>query len=297
MELRHLRYFVAVARGQNVTRAAAELRVAQPALSRQIRDLEEELGFALFVRSARSLVLTPAGTEFLKQAGEILAQVKEGVAAARVVAEGDEGSLTIGYAPTLTVTLLPDALRAFETAVPKARVHLRDLSTREMLAGLCERKLDLALMIEPSKKALQEVEFLPLRALNAHVAVAKQHLFSRRRSVSLDRVSDERILAYASEEYPEYHEWITRVFASAARMPKIAEEHDSVTSLIAAVEAGRGVAMVLDGFKALAGSRLKLCRVSPAPTPHFVGIAFLKGRQSPTAAQFLEIVRRTAEAG
>jgi DNA-binding transcriptional LysR family regulator len=149
MELRHLRYFVVVAEEQNVTRAAERLHVSQPPLSRQIRDLEEELGVA-FPRTAKSLALTEAGKLFLGEARAILFQVDKAVEAVRTAARGERGRLRIGYAPSLTVGLLPQALRTFERERPGVRVALLDLSSEECLRRLAEKKIDLALTVEPT---------------------------------------------------------------------------------------------------------------------------------------------------
>src|SRR5437868_2434165 len=127
MELRHLRYFVAVAEAENVSRAALKLHVSQPALSRQIRDLEEELGFNLLERSAKSVRLTEAGRVFLAESRAVLARVNDAVNAARQIAIGAHGELHVGYAPTLAVRILPPALRAFQSALPGVRVKLHDL--------------------------------------------------------------------------------------------------------------------------------------------------------------------------
>src|SRR3954463_4164480 len=133
MELRHLRYFIAVAEAENVTRAALKLHVSQPGLSRQVRDLEDELGFALFKRSAKSVKLPEAGAVFLKEARAVLERAGEAVQAARAVATGGRGEVHIGYAPSLTARILPPTLRAFQSVAPGVRVKLHDLATEEML--------------------------------------------------------------------------------------------------------------------------------------------------------------------
>src|SRR6185437_14865404 len=107
MELRHLRYFVAVAEAENVSRAALKLHVSQPGISRQIKDLEDEIGFQLFERSAKSLKLTEAGKVFLAEAKSILQRAEAAVQNARAVAAGAGGELHVGYAPSLTVKILP----------------------------------------------------------------------------------------------------------------------------------------------------------------------------------------------
>ncbi|MBV9997883.1 MAG: LysR family transcriptional regulator [Verrucomicrobia bacterium] len=141
MELRHLRYLVAVAEALNFTRAAAQLRVAQPALSRQVQDLEEELGVDLLRRSPRGVTLTAEGKLFLEEAREMLKRVEESVAKVRALARGQCGELHIGYEPSLSVDLLPPALAAFQLAVSRVNVMLHDLASDELYAGLLDGSL------------------------------------------------------------------------------------------------------------------------------------------------------------
>src|SRR5215204_5343374 len=143
MELRHLRYFIAVAEEENVSRAALKLHVSQPALSRQIRDLEGELGFLLLQRSAKSVRLTEAGRVFFTEAQAVLQRANAAVNSARAIANGG-GELHVGYAPSLTARMLPPALRKFQAELPKVRVKLHDLSTEEMVRGLREGHLQIA---------------------------------------------------------------------------------------------------------------------------------------------------------
>src|SRR5512141_582873 len=122
MELRHLRYFVAVAEEENVSRAALKLHLSQPALSRQVRDLEDELGFLLFERSAKSVRLTEAGRAFLGEARAVIHRVEEAVTKTRAVAAGARTGIHVGYAPSLTVEILPQTLHEFQVALPGVRV-------------------------------------------------------------------------------------------------------------------------------------------------------------------------------
>src|SRR5437762_6393622 len=114
MELRHLHYFIGVGEEENVSRAALKLHVSQPALSRQIRDLEGELGFPLFERSAKSVRLTEAGRAFLGESRAVLRRAEEAVQAARAIATGGRGELHVGYAPSPTARILPPTVRAFK---------------------------------------------------------------------------------------------------------------------------------------------------------------------------------------
>jgi DNA-binding transcriptional LysR family regulator len=297
MELRHLRYFVAVAEAENVSRAALKLHVSQPALSRQIRDLEEELGFPLLDRGARSVRLTEAGRVFLAEAGAVLQRVEAAVEAARAVAAGGRGELRIGYAPSLTARMLPPALRAFKAALPGVRLRLLDLSTEEMLAGLREGRLQIAFVVRPTPAMLRGFRFEELARDPLCLALAPNHPLARRHAVTLAEAVREPLIAYSRKEYPEYHEFLAAVFDATKFKPRVAEEHDSVSSLIAAVEAGAGVAVVPQSLVCMAGPRLKLTPLSPAPEPLIVGAAWPKAGLTPAAARFLDCAKEAVSKG
>jgi DNA-binding transcriptional LysR family regulator len=293
MELRHLRYFVAVAETENVTRAALKLHVSQPALSRQIRDLEEELGFPLLERGAKSVRLTEAGRTFLTESRAVLQRTQEAVSAARAVSAGGRGELHVGYAPSPTVRILPPTLRAFQAQRPLVRVRLHDLTTDEMVAGVREGKLQIAFLVKPSRTMLRNLRFEALTEDPVCVAVPPQHEFARMTSVGVDQVLREPLLVFTRREYPEYHELLESLFGLPAK-PRIAEEHDSATSLIAAVEAGCGVAVVARSLGCSVGTRLHLVPLAPAPAPLLVGAVWLPNGVSAACESFLACARKAA---
>lgn len=293
MELRHLRYFIAAAEEENVTRAALKLHVSQPALSRQIRDLEDELGFLLLERSAKSVRLTEAGRVFLTEARAALQRVDEGVKAARAVATGGAGELHVGYAPSPTARILPPALRAFQGELPNVRVRLHDLSTEEMLAGLRKGTLQMALMVKPAAAMLRDLRFTDLTTDTLQLAVAPKHPLTRKRLVTIAEVAREPLVVYSRSEYPDYHEMLTELFTAAKAKPRIVEEHDGVTSIIAAVESGAGVALLSESVACMAGPRLKLIPISPALKPAVIGAAMAKGALNPAAEMFLKGAQKT----
>ncbi|HUZ07372.1 MAG TPA: LysR family transcriptional regulator, partial [Candidatus Paceibacterota bacterium] len=267
MELRHLRYFVAVAEEENVSRAALKLHVSQPRISRQIQDLEDEIGFQLFERSAKSLKLTDAGKTFLAEAKSVLQHAEDAVKKARAISGGTNGEINVGYAPSLTVQILPQALRTFQEKFPGVRVALHDLSTEEMLAQLGEKKLQVALTVRPSAKLLRGLNFEELARYKMCVAVAPKNPLAKLKFVSLEQISREPLIAYSRKDYPEYHAMLEKLFAAVGRKPKIAGEHDGVTSIVAAVESGRGFALVPSCVACMAGPRLKLLPLKPALPP------------------------------
>ena len=151
MELRHLRYFVAVAEMENVSRAALKLHVSQPALSRQIRDLEDEIGFSLLERTAKSVRLTDAGRSFLDNARALLQNADDAVTKARAVASTEPTELHVGYSPTPAAEILPIILRAFQRATPNVHVRLHDWSIKDILDGRLQ--LGLIAFLSPSQSS------------------------------------------------------------------------------------------------------------------------------------------------
>jgi DNA-binding transcriptional LysR family regulator len=292
MDLRHLRYFVAVAEEQNITRAALRLHVSQPPLSRQMRNLEDELGIALFHREVKAVRLTEAGRVFLTEARTILKHTEDAVEMAKDVAKGKRGKIHIGYAPSLTVELLPCALKYFRESNPHMQVQLHDLSTLEMLRGLGDGKLHAALLVEVPPKSLQGLVFEELQRHQVCVAMHREHPLSRARKVGLEQVARERLVAFTLAEYPEHQAWIADLFAPLNRSPQIVEEHDSITSLIAAVESARGIAVIAQPLKGLASPRLRIRPLHPAPSPLAVGIAYCKKFRSTATNDFIAAAKR-----
>jgi DNA-binding transcriptional LysR family regulator len=292
MELRHLRYFVVVAEEQNVTRAAERLHVSQPPLSRQIHDLEEELGVELFRRTAKSLALTDAGKVFLREARAVLLRADQAVESVRAAAANCQGHLRVGYAPSLTAKFLPGALRLFERVSPGVHVSLHDLSSEECMQRLAARKLDLALTIEPSHPGKRGLVFEKLAAHAVLCAVGTAHPLAGKRSVRLGQLAGEAFVIYAEEDYPEYVEWFRKMCRTAGFRPKIAGEYDGATGLITAVESGRGIALVASTLKCLAGPRLTFLGLIPRIAPLRMGALYGK----PASALVEKFVRAVKQA-
>ncbi|EDY83683.1 hypothetical protein VDG1235_3310 [Verrucomicrobiia bacterium DG1235] len=289
MELRHLRYFIEVALEENVTRAAEKLHVSQPALSRQVRDLEEELGFALLERSAKSVSLTEAGRVFLDEASAVLERLEVGVAAARAAAEDGSGEIHVGYAPSLTVKILPPTIRAFQAEYPKVKVKLYDMSTEEMLDGLRSGKLDFAFMLESKVKTLASFLFRPLKREAIRLGVGRDHAWASGGPVKVKDLKREALVGYNLSEYPEYGDLLGKVLRPAGMRVKLAEEHESVSSLVAAIEAGMGVGVVTESLSCVAGGRVCLLDLDPDPEALVVGIAWRERKLLAKESAFLEM--------
>lgn len=294
MELRHLRYFVAAAEAENVSRAALRVHVSQPALSRQLRDLEAELGFALFERSPKSVRLTAAGRTFLREARAVLERAEGAVNAARAVAAGGHAELHVGYAPSPTVRIIPPALRAFQAQMPNVRVRLHDASTEEMLAGVRDGKFHVALLVRPGPARLRGLQFEELTREALRLAVLPSHPLAQARSVTPAQASQEPLIGFNRTDYPEYYDHVGAWFATRHIKPRIAAEHDSAASLAAALESGAGVALVPESFSCSTGPRLKLIPLSPEPAPLVIGAVWAQPGLTPAGWGFLNAARHAA---
>jgi DNA-binding transcriptional LysR family regulator len=146
LELRHLRYFIAVATELHFGRAAEKLHIVQPPLSHQIRQLELELGFELFTRTKRSVVLTPAGQAFLLQVNQIFQQLEQAIEIGRKTSRGELGQISIGFVGSATYNILPVMLQQFRELYPEVQIELHELTTDRQLIWLREGKIDVGLM-------------------------------------------------------------------------------------------------------------------------------------------------------
>ena len=294
MELRHLRYFVAVAEMENVSRAAVKLHVSQPALSRQIRDLEDELGFSLLERTAKSVRLTDAGRAFLDNARALLQNADEAVTKARAVASAEPTELHVGYSPTPTAEILPKTLQAFQRAMPNVHVRSHDWTNKDILDGLRDGRLQLGLIVPPLKAStLHDLRYEELSHERVCVAVSPQHPFARRRVIPISEVAAEPLIGLTREDYSNYYDYLSIIFSKVKQKPRVVEEHDSFSAVVSAVEAGTGVAIATDlGYSF--GKRLKFLHVTPEPKPISVGIAGIKGRLTPAAEKFWQCAKEAA---
>src|SRR6266853_2727160 len=185
MELRRLRNFLAVGEALNFTKAAVQLRVAQPALSRQVQDLEDKIGVDLMKRGPRGVTLTAEGKLFLDEVRDLLKRADESVEKVRALARGEYGELHIGYAPSPAVEILPPTLTAFQKAAPRVKLSLPDLSSEGLIAGLRNATLELAIMPEPLGQQSAGIEFELLRTYPLCVALSAAHPFARLKAITL----------------------------------------------------------------------------------------------------------------
>jgi DNA-binding transcriptional LysR family regulator len=292
MELRHLRYFLAVGEALNLTRAAARLRVAQPALSRQIQDLEDEIGVDLLRRGSRGVMLTPEGRFFLEEVRELLKRADESVEKVRALVRGEYRELHVGYRGIGVVEMLPRALAVFQKAAPGVKVLLHDLSFDELIAGLRNAALELALVVQPTGLQLAGIEFESLHTYPLCVAVTAAHPFARLKSVALENAVAEPVISLGRQDYREY---INRIFVPTGVKPRIAVQCDTFASLLIEVEAGHGIALGIPIFKHTAAKHLLYRPLTGTTESLSVGIArSTKTALTPAVQKFCEILRNSS---
>jgi len=285
MELRHIRYFVAVAEALNFTKAASRLRVAQPALSRQVADLEDELGVDLLKRTSHGVALTAEGKLFLEEARGILQRVDESVTKVRALARGEFGELQVGYVPPLDLHILPRALAEFQKTTPGVKVVLHDRGSDELCNELRDGTLHLALMMRPSEEFTTGIEFEEIGRYPFFVAMASGHSLTRMKAISLETLAKQPLVVLDRKRNSEFHRILKRVFTPLH--PNIATESDSVNSLITEIGVGKCVAVVSQLFKEAIGKRLVYRKLINTDVAMCVGIARARNGDLPPAGEKL----------
>ena len=296
MELRHLRYFLAVGEVLSFTKAAAKLRLAQPSLSRQVQDLEDEIGVDLLKRTRRGVTLTAEGKLFLEEARKILKQTDESVEKVRALTRGQYGEMHVGYAAAPTVEILSPALSAFQKAYPRVNVVLHDLSRNEVIEGLQNGTLELAVTPIAEGSAVAGIEHEILRTYPFSVALGASHRLARLKAIPLEKVALEPLVGLRRKDAPGFHDVLARMFGPSAIKPRLAVECDTVSSLITAIETGRGIALVTSAFRHMSGKRLVYRPLAGTTEVFSLGILRAKnGDVTPAGEKLCELLRKVAK--
>ncbi|HVJ44468.1 MAG TPA: LysR substrate-binding domain-containing protein [Dongiaceae bacterium] len=289
MELRHLRYFVAVAEELHFTRAARRLHMEQPPLSQQIRALEEELGVALLLRSKRHVALTGAGQRFLTDARRILREAQQAAEDARRAARGELGELRIGFSSSLPFTsLLPEVLRRYRHAHPDVTLTLREMFTIDQLEALQRDQIDIGLVrfrgSEPSSDLdLRQITRDPLRlVVNAGDPLAK------RASVALAELKDYGFIVYPPGTGTSLTMLVRQLCLAAGFEPVVAQEAREPMAQIGFVAAGLGIAILPAPFECVHLDDVRYVALSDDGAHLSLGVAVRRAHQSPLIDGFLD---------
>ncbi len=295
MELRHLRYFVAVAREGHVTRAAKKLHIQQPPLSQQVRALEQEIGAPLLVRHPRGVSLTDAGRSFLADAEQILASVEAATARARRTARGETGRIAVGFTTSAPFhPLVARAIREFRHDRPDISFVLEENSSGDLVSALRDERLDIAFiragLAEPQGLVVHELQHEEMAA-----ALPQRHRLAGRKRLSLRDLASEPFILYRRSDGRGLYDVIIAACAAAGFSPHVAQEAPRIVSTLNLVAAGLGITIVPASL-----SRLPLEGVvyrplggrPPLRVP--LNLACRRAEHSAATLAFIDRVRRLA---
>ncbi|WP_420475884.1 LysR substrate-binding domain-containing protein [Noviherbaspirillum sp. ST9] len=294
IELRQLRYFVAVAEERHFGRAAVRLHMTQPPLSQTIQSLEAALGTPLFARTKRSVTLTPAGTALLPEARRILQQVAALPDLARRAASGESGLLSLSFVSTADYSVLPPLLREFRERFPQVQIDLREATTDVQLEDLMQGRIDAGLLIPPlHEKARTELDYLTV--LSEPLVLAAPHGLKGlrgRNAVSLKAVADMPLIIFPRRISPAFHDAIVGCFRDAGLTPRIGQEAIQMQTIVGLVSAGMGIALVPQSVSNLKRPGVEYRPLTDRTATFETGLAWRRDNASPVLHTFLELLRK-----
>jgi DNA-binding transcriptional LysR family regulator len=291
MELRHLRYFLAVADELNFTRAARRLNMAQPPLTQQIKALEAEMGVMLFDRSAYRIELTEAGKAFAAEVGRILGDVRNAVLIAKRVASGAAGQVRVGFTESASFNpLVTSAFRAFRSTYPDVELSLEERQSTELAAALREERIDVAFVRPP----LSAGEGLTLHLLGEEemvVAVPSGHRLAGRRDVSLRELKTETFILYPRSVRPGLADTVITACEKAGFSPRVEQYAPQLSSTINLVAASLGISIVPLSMHGLQPDTVAYVPLRGKPLSAQLGVALRSSETSPSVLKFIETAR------
>jgi len=296
MELRHLRYFVAVADALNFTKAAEQLHLAQPSLTRQIHNLEEELGVRLFNREKNQVNLTAEGRAFLSDAKRLLAQAEESVSSVQRLSRGHTGELNIAYLSNFNFELLPVTLNAFRVACPHVSLNLFDMSPAEQLRALDGRKIDLGFIGLRPPNATRDIQWECIAHHEIVVVLPAHHPMAKKQGIQIAALKDEFFIGMSERSHPGFRDWLVAACQPGGFVPRVIQDADLESALMQVVAQGLGVTLARSEIRKLPHPGVVFRALSPAiQTDHW--IAWNKNNDSATLLQFVNIVKKTSAKG
>jgi len=292
VELRHLRYFVAVAEALSFRRAAERLHVAQPALSKQIKDLESDVGAKLLHRNTGGVMLTDAGTVFLDEARDILERVEMAIVAAREAADGKGGRLIVGNLGAVSAGFLPGALSAFRARHPRVEVILHEVSIPNQLEALQTGRIHVGFGILRDTALPAGFEHATVMKARMAVAMGRDHPLARQTTVSLADLANEQFISFGETEGHNLHrQRIQDIFATRGIRHRAIRRVNSYESLVAMVAGDHGVSMMLRVPRGQENIVYRRIKEDGPDLEVSVSVIWRKMGESPIVRSFVDILR------
>jgi DNA-binding transcriptional LysR family regulator len=292
MELRHLRYFVAIGEEENYRRAAQRLNVAQTALSTQIQNLEAELGFKLFDRLPRGVKLSGAGQLFLEDARRILQQVSEASARAARVARGQSGTLRVGFTENASWRdVAPESIRRFRERQPDAELQLTPATSLEQIEAIRLGRLDAGFVFN-MPKGDAELDYLPVAMQHVELAVPKGHALAKVKRLRLKDLVDAPFVWFPRRESPAFYDrLIHECFRGGLKSPRIVQEGLNEATILSLVSHGMGVGWVNGTARWRCPEGVVIVSIVDLDMPLPLALVWRKDNTSPLLRRFVDDVR------
>ncbi len=290
MELRQLRSFVAVAEELHFGHAARRLRIAQPALSRQIQALEKELLVQLLFRNRRRVQITPAGQVFLDRARLILARSDEAILAAQRAGEGVSGTLNLGFVGSATYDVLPGVLREFLQAAPHVDLTLSEMTVHAQIEALTEKRIDVGLLRLPAKT--EGLVFRTIAREPLYVALPSSHSLAQSAALRLSALAEEPFVLYPDHPRPSWTEFVIGLCQQAGFRPTVVQRTVEIQTTLSLVAAGIGVSIVPKCIGNLQRKDVVFRRLLGVRARTELLVAYRERDPSPVVQSFLKVLWR-----
>jgi DNA-binding transcriptional LysR family regulator len=292
MELKHLRAFLAVAQELHFGRAASSLCISQPALSLQIRALEEEIGVRVFKRNRRTTSLTPAGLILIGEAREVLARSEQAFQRVRRAAVGQVGTLRLAFISTAAALLVPPLVKTFRELYPDVEVDLRNVLSADQVDQLLERRLDIGFLRTPIN-APEAIHTTVLHREPFVLLLPASHPRATKRSLRLEDLQDSNFVMYTRKLASGFHDRILGIINSAGFSPHVVQEAGEMYTLISLVASGLGVAIAPASIQ-LHHTRGVVVRPLPNDLPlSEISLAANSSNLSPCTQLFIDLAKKT----
>lgn len=295
MDVRQLRHFAAVARTLHFGHAADGLGMTQPPLSQSIMALERELGAALFVRTKRSVALTPFGEQWLAHVRNVLDAVNALPVAAKRLRDGTAGQLSISFVSTADYSILPSLVRRYASLFPDVEISLTEATSDVQIATLLEGKGHVGLVIPPPNAAIPKpLSYLPLVTEPLIAAVPDSWIADGRLSVSKNRLSPKAVVGaplilFPRQSAPAFHDLVTGYYAAHGGQARIVQQAIQMQTIISLVSAGMGIALVPASLRNLARTGVSYINLGGTAPLLETGITWRTGDTTPTIERFVSI--------
>lgn len=298
MDLRHLRYFQAVAEELSFSKAARRLRIAQPALSRAVQELEQDMGMQLIDRSRRTVALTPAGSVLLSETAVVLERLDESLRKVKRTAAGEEGELRLGYIGPPTQFFLGRLLAEYRKLFPKVSVHLEERTPERVWEMVAKGRLSVALTRPVPGQGERALSTLLLRQEPLGVVVPEGHPLADNQSIPWKNLAQEPLIVLARREGVGLHDEILAACRNAGFAPRIAQSPSLMGTVLTYVEAGAGVGIATDSVAAASAMPAKL-RYIPVTPEHSVPLVMVwnPDELSPSVKAFRDLVNEWLKNG